>query len=294
MPNDVIVSEIREPSIASQMVELAECKGVGHPDTLCDGIAERISFDYVQWCLANLGGMLHHNFDKILLVAGESHVGFGGGTVTKPILFKIGGRATHSYAGHDVPVVPIVHSSAAAYLKENVRHLNPAKHCVFDSLVGQGNSQLADLAMHGLANDTNSCFAVWPRTPLEDTVYLSTRYLNRDLVTLLPIGEDVKVSAFRRGDRVQLIVAAPFLAREIPDITSYRDAKERAIDSIRAFASLTAGGHVEVTLNAADDLESGKAYLTVTGTSAEMGDDGSVGRGNRANGLVAPLRPSST
>ena len=33
--------------------------------------------------------------------------------------------------------------------------------------------------------------------------------------------------------------------------------------------------------------------LTVTGTSAEMGDDGSVGRGNRCNGLITPHRPMS-
>jgi len=31
----------------------------------------------------------------------------------------------------------------------------------------------------------------------------------------------------------------------------------------------------------------------VTGTSAEMGDDGSVGRGNRCNGLITPNRPMS-
>ncbi|MEM4586787.1 MAG: methionine adenosyltransferase, partial [Desulfurococcaceae archaeon] len=34
-------------------------------------------------------------------------------------------------------------------------------------------------------------------------------------------------------------------------------------------------------------------YLTVTGTSAEHGDDGATGRGNRANGLIAPMRPLS-
>ncbi len=32
-------------------------------------------------------------------------------------------------------------------------------------------------------------------------------------------------------------------------------------------------------------------YLTVTGTSAEAGDDGQAGRGNRANGLITPYRP---
>ncbi len=34
-------------------------------------------------------------------------------------------------------------------------------------------------------------------------------------------------------------------------------------------------------------------YLTVTGTSAEAGDDGQVGRGNRVNGLITPGRPMS-
>jgi len=32
-------------------------------------------------------------------------------------------------------------------------------------------------------------------------------------------------------------------------------------------------------------------YLTATGTSAEQGDDGQVGRGNRVNGLITPYRP---
>jgi S-adenosylmethionine synthetase len=46
-------------------------------------------------------------------------------------------------------------------------------------------------------------------------------------------------------------------------------------------------------MNVADHIEEGSVYLTVTGTSAEMGDDGAVGRGNRANGLITPNRPMS-
>ena len=44
-------------------------------------------------------------------------------------------------------------------------------------------------------------------------------------------------------------------------------------------------------VNHADNEEAGSVYLTLSGTSAEMGDDGSVGRGNRANGLITPCRP---
>jgi S-adenosylmethionine synthetase len=47
---------------------------------------------------------------------------------------------------------------------------------------------------------------------------------------------------------------------------------------------------VEATVNAADDLDNGSVFLTVTGTSAEAGDDGEVGRGNRVSGLITPYR----
>ncbi len=48
---------------------------------------------------------------------------------------------------------------------------------------------------------------------------------------------------------------------------------------------------VIIKINNADTEES--AYVTVTGTSAEAGDDGQVGRGNRACGLITPCRPMS-
>jgi S-adenosylmethionine synthetase len=46
-------------------------------------------------------------------------------------------------------------------------------------------------------------------------------------------------------------------------------------------------------VNTADDVAHDAVYLTLTGTSAEMGDDGAVGRGNRVNGVIAPFRSTS-
>jgi len=46
-----------------------------------------------------------------------------------------------------------------------------------------------------------------------------------------------------------------------------------------------------VEINAADGQSTDSAYITVTGTSAEAGDDGEAGRGNRVNGLITPYRP---
>lgn len=46
-------------------------------------------------------------------------------------------------------------------------------------------------------------------------------------------------------------------------------------------------------MNVSDTGSAQDSYLTVTGLSAESGDDGQVGRGNRVNGLIAPYRPMS-
>jgi S-adenosylmethionine synthetase len=48
---------------------------------------------------------------------------------------------------------------------------------------------------------------------------------------------------------------------------------------------------IRAVVNAADDVANEKMFLTVTGTSAEGGDDGEAGRGNRSSGLITPYRP---
>lgn len=50
---------------------------------------------------------------------------------------------------------------------------------------------------------------------------------------------------------------------------------------------------VEALVNTGDGKTEDSVYLTVTGLSAEAGDDGQVGRGNRVNGLITPYRPMS-
>lgn len=50
-------------------------------------------------------------------------------------------------------------------------------------------------------------------------------------------------------------------------------------------------GHPDSLIDGA--AESVSRYLTVTGTSAEQGDDGNTERGNRINGLISPIRQYS-
>ncbi|MEM3119937.1 MAG: methionine adenosyltransferase, partial [Nitrososphaerota archaeon] len=84
-----------------------------------------------------------------------------------------------------------------------------------------------------------------------------------------------------------------------PDLDHYISVKEEIRDRILDMAvKMSDGMNVEVDVNTGDMINLEKknessVYLTVTGTSAEHGDDGNTGRGNRASGLITPCRQMS-
>lgn len=96
----------------------------------------------------------------------------------------------------------------------------------------------------------------------------------------------------REGNSVDVTIAVAGITSKIQDIDDYQS----FLKKVRALAiqeSRESFSNVDVTVNSADNLEEEEAYITVTGTSAENGDDGSVGRGNRYNGLITPMRSMS-
>lgn len=290
---NIVVTEATGPSVEDIPVEIVERKGIGHPDSLCDGIAERISVEYTGWCEENLGVMLHHNFDKVQLVAGEVELGYGGGELVKPILIQIAGRGVPSWKGEEIPLDDIAVEAAKQHVQETMRYLDPNEHMDIKSYVGRGASELQYVVDRVTANDTSFGVSHWPRSGLEHAVYETAEYINRQLIDQFPIGEDVKVMGMRRDGELILTVAMPFLATRIADRTEYQEARDAAQEAVQTFASQLDPRKVTVAVNTADDVESDKVYLTLTGTSAEMGDDGAVGRGNRVNGVIAPFRSTS-
>jgi S-adenosylmethionine synthetase len=144
-----------------------------------------------------------------------------------------------------------------------------------------------------LANDTSIGVGFAPLSELERAVLraeeaLQTPAVRRDDPAL---GEDVKVMGVREGGTLRLAVACALIGRHLPDLDAYRAARARAARIAEQAARAETARPVAVDANAGDDDERGRIYLTVTGTSAESGDDGEAGRGNRANGLITPQRP---
>ncbi|NLF00462.1 MAG: methionine adenosyltransferase [Anaerolineales bacterium] len=290
---NIVVVEAQGLAVDDMPIEIVERKGIGHPDSLCDGMAERISVEYTHWCQENLGVMLHHNFDKVQLVAGEVDVSYGGGRLLKPIRVQIAGRGTPTFQGKKVPMDDIAIEAAKQHVRDTMRYLDPNRHMVVDSYAGRGSDELTHVVDCVAANDTSFGVSYWPRTGLEHAVYETAEYINYELIKQFPVGEDVKVMGLRQNGKLTLTVAMPLIAQQVADVAEYQEVKLAAQESIQRYASGLDHREVVVVVNTADDCSCDSVYLTVTGTSAEMGDDGEVGRGNRVNGVIAPFRATS-
>jgi len=301
---NIVVEYEKRKAISELLVEFVERKGLGHPDYIADAVSEEASRLLSKYYLENFGIILHHNLDKTLLVGGQANPVFGGGEVLHPIYIIVSGRATTEVIRkggiEPVPVGRIVVEAVKTWIKENFRFLDPEKHVIVDYKIGKGSADLVKIFELGrkvpLANDTSVGVAFAPLTPLENLVLNVERYLNsKEFKRKLPeVGEDIKVMGLRRGNKVELTVAAAMISRLIPDLDHYLSVKEQVINEIEKLAEKYVPDYeVVVHLNTGDKPEKGIVYITVTGTSAEHGDDGSTGRGNRVNGLITPNRPMS-
>ena len=306
MARNIVVEEFPYPAIEEIEVELVERKGLGHPDYISDAAAEAASRALSLYYLEEFGHILHHNLDKVLLVGGQAEPRFGGGRVLHPIYIIVSGRATTEVRTEDgvvgVPVGSIIVKAVRDWVRENFRFLDPDEHLIVDYKIGKGSVDLVSLFEESkkvpLANDTSFGSGFAPLSTLERLVLETERMLNsREFKSRVPAsGEDVKVMGLRRGRRIQLTVANAVISRLVRDLDEYLSVKEEVREAILDLASRVAPDYdVEVYVNTADIIrrENPVVYLTVTGTSAEHGDDGATGRGNRAYGLITPLRPMS-
>jgi S-adenosylmethionine synthetase len=285
-------------AVEDQKVEIVERKGLGHPDSICDGVAEAVSRALASEYIERYGTVLHYNTDETQLVAGESANAFGGGEVLEPIYLLIVGRATKEYEGETFPAETIALEAAREYLTENFPHLDVGSDIVVDVSLGEGSGDLrmvfGEEGAIPMANDTSYGVGHAPLTETEQVVYNVERRLNGEYAAENPVvGQDIKVMGKREGDRVDVTVAVATVDRYVSGLEDYRETVEAAREHVHDVATGYTDRAVEVSVNTADNYDEGSIYLTTTGTSAEHGDDGSVGRGNRANGLITPNRPMS-
>ena len=296
MERNIVIEEITQTPVEEREVEIVERKGLGHPDSVADGLAESVSRALSRWYLDKYGIILHHNTDETQIVGGQASPRFGGGVVLEPIYILLVGRATTQVNGERVPYRTIALKAAREYLEKNFRYLDIDEDVMLDCRIGQGSVDLRGLydTKQGLSNDTSFGVGYAPLSETEQIVYQTERLLiNEGRRRYREIGEDIKVMGFRERDIINLTVALAMVGRHIPDSDHYMSLKEEIREFIADNATHFTDREVRVSINTGDIPAKNTYYLTVTGLSMENGDDGSVGRGNRVNGLITPYRPMS-
>jgi S-adenosylmethionine synthetase len=299
MQRNIVVEEFKHASVKNQDIEIVERKGIGHPDSLADGMSEAVSRALCREYLKRFNTILHHNTDKVMIVGGAAKPEFGGGKVIKPIYVLLAGRGTEMVGDQSIPINDIAKDASKRYLKSTMRHLDIDNHVEVVPRIGRGSIDLMDVFNRNrsmpLANDTSMGIGYAPLSETEELVLKTERMLNSPAFKKKypAVGEDIKVMGRRRGNVVDLTIAMAAISPLLEDMDSYLSLKKDVASAVQDLAAKITKMKVDVFVNTADNPSKGVAYITVTGTSAEQGDDGATGRGNRVNGLITPGRPMS-
>ncbi|GAB2863190.1 methionine adenosyltransferase [Streptomyces deserti] len=309
--NLVIDTAMARPDATS----IVERKGLGHPDTLADHLAERLSRAYSHHTVERFGAVLHHNFDKLALLGGASEVRYGAGRMTSPVRVLVNGRAAPMCGGERIPVEEIVEAEVRAFFAERLPEVSDHLDIVFNitsnsspGAVLTGDAvpdrtrwfnprSIEDLRERRvrLSNDTSLGTGWAPENSFESFVRELVNHFSGDSEftrTHAWCGSDVKLMGYWDGEQADVVLCVPQKSRFVASRAEYVLNAESVLAECHRLAGLRlAGAWARFRLNARDVPEKDELYLTYTGSSIESGDEGVVGRGNRVNGLITPLRP---
>lgn len=295
-------------SIEDEVVEMVERKGIGHPDSLADLIAESFSNQYSQHCLKRFGVILNHSSDKVVLSGGKANISFGKSIILKPIKIYLFGKVTRGVGKEKIDVMKIFQKSVQDVFISIFKSKDILKNikCILDFNDGIGLdhlkefydpkninsfSQLKDL---GVANDTVVCSAYAGFSKAEFLAIKLENFINSSLFKgkFPETGYDVKIMITRIKNKFDITICLPFIAKRTKSFSFYKQQLSLAKKLISQKAKkIIRNGKIIVYINTKDQGKGG--YVTVFGTALDKGDFGVVGRGNKYNGIINANREMS-
>lgn len=300
--------------IDNQKFEVVETKGKGHPDNICDTLAEKISSNYSKYCVENFGVILRHMIDKLSILGGGSMVKFGGGEMISPIKILVNGRFTDRFQNVKINYMNIVETTIKEYFKElfplldvenflliiDNTHHNEGPGVVYNDNNTSNNERknffevvdkndLKRHNNHSRCNDTSTTVSYYPMSKLEKTVLDIEKTLNsRTYKNTKPwTGNDIKVMGIRRDSVVEITCCVPLISKYILDCEDYSSKLELVKEDIYSIVSkYFKKEKIKLFINTRDNYENNDLYMTLIGSAVESGDEGAVGRGNRSRGVI--------
>lgn len=302
--------------------EFVERKWLWHPDTLADGLAERLSFVYSTYTKERFWAILHHNFDKTWLLWWASHVEFGNWYLKKPIRVLLTWRASTKFGDEEIDVETMLVNETRRFMKERFPMIDEERDLEIHFLLSNKSSpgkvderaktewtrkyrfeprDLNDLKERKFlwSNDTSLWCWYYPFSKLETLILRIEQVLNsaeykKDKPWL---GNDIKLMGTRYGDDVDLTLCVPQICSYVKDIDEYKanieTVKKTICEIFDEMNKTMQLSNFTFHINTRDDYETCEIYLTATWSSIESGDEWLVGRGNRINWVISPMKPMS-
>ena len=294
--------------------EVVETKGKGHPDNICDTLAEKISSNYSKYCMEKYGVILRHMIDKLSILGGGSKVHFGKSEMIEPIKILINGRFTNRYKEEKIDYMSIVESTVKSYFKElfplldvdnflsiiDNTHHNEGPGVVYNDDETSKNERKnfyealdeEDILRHNnflRCNDTSTTVSYYPMSKLERTVLNIEHELNsQKYKSKFPwVGTDIKVMGIRKEQKIEITCCVPLISLYVVNLDDYKNKIEKIKSDIEEITRREfKNNEITIFLNTRDNYEKNDLYLTAIGSAVESGDEGAVGRGNRSRGVI--------
>ncbi|GIH67840.1 methionine adenosyltransferase [Sphaerimonospora thailandensis] len=283
----------RTPLPHELAVEVVERKGVGHPDTLADGIAELASIRYSRHCLDVAGAVLHHNLDKVAVLGGRAAFAEADGAYDRPLRIVFGGRISTSFAGRPLAVREILEQAAVDHLRAalpgfdrvrlEIRHETTSSSKFSHWFTPRSLEDLPERP-RAFSNDTAYLVGSAPRTAAETVALLAEAWFRRYAWA----GSDIKALVVRNDDTFTITVCVPALAGHLTTSTEFDDVVTAAARELSAVLEHRLASRVQVVCNTRGSRIgplSGQ-YFTLSGSAVDYGEDGLVGRGNPRTGVI--------
>ncbi|MCY9782553.1 hypothetical protein KIK06_01450 [Nocardiopsis sp. EMB25] len=295
-----------EPDDTDHGFNVVERKGIGHPDSLADLIAEEFSRRYSLHGLDRFGAVPNHWVDKVALIGAEAEVDFGGYTIRKPISAYLFGKVTRSVGAEPLPIEDLFRTAIVDVLAEATGsdQIVASVRTFVENTAGVGADHPASFyrpsavdecrvfGLNALANDTAFCSAYSPADPLDILAIDVENHVNSASFQdeLTGLGSDVKVMLARATDVLKATVCLPVHPEAVSSHHEYTVLVSEAYDRLDAFVNEhpIVRQHPWLTRLSVNTKDHGSgAYLAPFGTSLGKGDCGLVGRGNKANGVIS-------
>lgn len=290
-------------------IEVVERKGMGHPDTLADKLAEECSRVYAKYCYEKYGVILHYNFDKLYIGAGLFKYENNKINKYSNIIVNINGRVSNTMNGEKIDVDEILKPVIKKYLKSVMPRLDVENDLTININCTQNTKReywymprnVDDIPDYTsiMANDTSLCVSNGGYTFCEKLALnieqLFWNYTEDGYPTpkYNDIGQDIKVMVTRIGKKINLSISLPVYKDKFETdeefvfiIKKYENLVKEKISKMDEANDY----EINIGINKLPDGTFDK-YSLIIGSCCECGEEGVVGRGNNSQGVISALRP---